>query len=143
MATTESKIIGDERKRHNRTLTLSSVVSILTICGLILPAVGVVLTPWFLQTIRDSVAVQMRSQVAKEVSQQIAPTNAGLKVIIESQITGLEDEIADMNWRYDNSRPTWTIQDARNIVNKQRTLRSQVAALAAMQTAENQKNEAK
>lgn len=118
----------DRKRRHRRTLTLSTIVSMLAICGVVLPVAGAVSMPWFVNFVGDAVA----DEISAEVKKQIEPTNAGLRVMIESTIAEIEDDISALEFRRDNMPESWTAADAQQLTNKRRRLRSQNQALAAM-----------
>lgn len=120
------------RVSHRRTITISTVVSVLAICGVILPVLGVVLSPWIIGVMSNAMAGEIQGQVR----QQLNPVNAGLKVIIESNIAQLEDDISSLQFRRDNDPHKWTEVDAQTLTNKIRRLASQRDALAAIKQAE-------
>lgn len=123
----------DPKRRHRKTITLSTVVSMLAICGVVLPVFGVLATPWFVDFVTDAVAGDIR----EEVQDQVAPMTAGLKVLIEDTIAELEDDISALEFRRDNVPETsWTAADAQVLTNKRRRLASQRMALSAIVRAE-------
>lgn len=127
----------EEKRRHRRTFTLSTVVSVLAICGIILPVLGVISSPWLVQVMSSAMA----DEIAEEVSKQVAPVNAGLKVLIENTIAELEDEISQLEFRRENMPESWTAGDAQFLTNKRRRLASQRRALAAIVAAEMRRDE--
>lgn len=122
----------DPKRAHRRTVTLSTVVSILAICGVVLPAFGVVMAPWAVGYMETALADEIETQVEKH----LAPVNAGLKVLIESTIAELEDDISALEYRRDNMPESWTAADAQTLTNKRRRLNSQTRALRAILAAE-------
>ena len=119
-------------KMHRHPLTLSTVVSVLAICGVILPVGGVVLSPWIVSVMSRAMAGEIQGQVR----QQVNPINAGMKVLIESTIAQLEDDVSSLQFRRDNDPHKWTASDAQELTNKVRRLASQRDALAAIKQAE-------
>lgn len=125
---------GTERRRwHRHPITLSSVVSILAICGVILPVVGAALFPWFVGFTSNAVA----GEIQKEVQKQVQPITVALRAQFESQIANLEVEVARMEYRRDRRPETWTEIDATDLVSKKRQLEAHRTGLAAMIQAEN------
>jgi hypothetical protein len=124
--------IAAHKKRHRKTAMLSTLASTIGICVVILPAVGFLISP----RIVDIIGIAVADEIAAEVSKQIAPTNAGIKVMIESLIAELEDEIASLEFRRDNRPETWTGADVLLLSGKVRRLRTQNAALDAIIVAE-------
>lgn len=118
---------------HKRTITLSTIVSILSIFGVIMPlflAFGTPATVKFLSS-------AMAGEISDQVQQRVTPINAGLKVLIQSQIDSLEEEVSKLEFRRDNGAPrTWTQSDSTDLVLKRRRLESNRAALAAIESAE-------
>jgi hypothetical protein len=111
---------------------LSTLASTVAICVVILPVIGFLISP----RIVDIIGLAVADEIAEEVKKQIAPTNAGIKVMIESLIAELEDEIASLEFRRDNNPSTWTGTDALLLSSKARRLRTQNEALRAIVTAE-------
>lgn len=118
---------------HTRHIvTLSTVVSVLAICGVVLPVVGTLASPWAVKYMSTAMA----DEIEKQVERHLSPTNAGLKVLIESNIAQLEDDISQLEYRRQNQPASWTPLDAQTLTNKSRRLAAQRAALAAMSGAE-------
>ena len=67
-------------------VTLSSVVSVLTICGAILPTVGILASPW----IKAYVVTSAASEIADQVERQTAPSTAAAKFSLQDKIDELE-----------------------------------------------------
>lgn len=124
--------VSAHRKRHRKTALLSTLASTVAICVVILPVIGFLISP----RIVDIIGLAVADEIAEEVKKQIAPTNAGIKVMIESLIAELEDEIASLEFRRDNNPSTWTGTDALLLSSKARRLRTQNEALRAIVTAE-------
>lgn len=120
-----------EKHPHRRTITISTITSTLSILVVILPLFGVVGYPWFQGFLSKAVA----GEVGEQVNQQVAPVNAAMRVLLESQIVVLEDEISSLEYRRDRNPTTWTEVDARELLIKQRRLQSQRSALMAMDQA--------
>lgn len=119
-------------KLHRHPITLSTVTSILAICGVILPIVGVIASPWVV----DFMSSAMADEISEEVGKQVAPVNAGLKVLIESTVAEIEDDISALEYRRENMPETFSAADAQILTNKRRRLASQQRALAAIVEAE-------
>jgi len=122
----------DRKRRHRQTLSLSAIVSILVICGAVLPTAGVISAPFFIGWLSDAMADEIKGQVKT----QVTPVTAGFKVLIQSTIAELEDDISQMEFRRDNNPASWSAADAQELTTKRRRLRSQRAALEAIESAE-------
>lgn len=116
---------------HKRTITLSTIVSVLVICGAVLPTFGVLAFPWFVTFTTSAVAGEIQSQV----KQQVSPVNAAMRVLLEAKVGELEDEIAALEVRSRRS-PDWNETDAKALQAKRRALATNQAALASMSAAE-------
>lgn len=116
---------------HRRTITISTVVSILSICGVILPAIGVMAFPWFVSFTSRAVAGEIQTQVRNQVS----PVNAAMRVLLEAKVAELEDEIAALEVRERRS-PDWGEADAKALAAKKRALEANKKALSSMSAAE-------
>lgn len=103
----------------------------LSIVGVVLPIIGVIGYPWFQGVLSRAVA----GEVSEQVQQQTAPVNAAMRVILESQIVALEDEISAMEFRRDRNPTVWSEVDSRELLTKKRRLDAQRKALLAMDTA--------
>lgn len=123
------------RRRHRKTFTLATLASAVGVSVVVLPILGYMLSPWAIGVMSNAMA----DEIAEEVSKQIAPTNAGIKVMIESQIAELDDDISSLMFRRDMCGavpPCWTAVDAQVLTNKTRRIASQREALAAIRAAE-------
>lgn len=110
---------------HRRTVTLSVLGSVLSMCFLVLPTFAVVLRPWVISVM----AAAMSGEISAQAQAQTAPLAAGFKVIIEGNIAQLEEEITQLQWRMQNRPSSWTEVDAQLLLTKTRRLASQRAAL--------------
>lgn len=122
----------DGGKVHRKTITISTVVSMLSICGVVLPVIGTLSFPWFVGFVSNAVAGEIQAEVRK----QVQPITAALRAQFESQVAALEVEIARMEYRRDRRPDSWTEVDATDLVSKKRQLESQRTALVAMTAAE-------
>jgi hypothetical protein len=127
---TEAELL--ERKRHRKTITLSSVVSILAIVGVVLPVLGILLSPFAIKVISNA----MGGEIKKQVVQQVTPINQGFKVLLASTIQQLESEIATLNFRRRTLSSQWSLADEQLLLSKQQNLSAQRRALAAIEQAE-------
>lgn len=114
-----------------RKLDLTNAGTLLGILVIVLPAIGTIGYPWFKGFLSTAVAAEVTTQVQT----QVAPISAAMRVILESQVVALEDEIASMEFRRDNNRTAWTEVDAHELLVKQRRLFAQRSALVAMEQA--------
>ena len=126
----DAKVLAS--KAHRKTVTLSTIVSILAICGVVLPIAGAVMSPWAIGYMSDAMAGEIQEQVKR----QLTPINAGMKTLIEANIAQLEDDISQLEYRKENMPQSWTSLDAQTLTNKARRLRSNQQALAAIVAAE-------
>jgi hypothetical protein len=126
---------NQDKLRRRKTITLSSLVSVMTIVGGVLPLLAILLRPWFIQVVTEAVADEVSDQIKKE----IAPANAGLKVLIETQIAELEDEISRLEYKMQRLSTDWSALDAQDLTLKRRRLASQKKALLAIELAESRK----
>ena len=122
--------------RHRKTIGLSTAVSILSICVVIIPIVGWLFRDKAISFISAAVADEIKG----EVQQQLKPTNDAFKILIQNTIAELEDEIARLQYRKENEPDTWTVLDAQDLTTKQRRLTAQRKALAAIEQAMNGSN---
>jgi hypothetical protein len=127
---TDAELI--DRRRHRKTITLSTVVSILAIVGVVLPVLGLVLSPFAIQVISNA----MGGEIKKQVVRQVTPINEGFKVLLASTIQQLENEAAMLNYRRRTTPTAWTLADEQLLLSKQQNLSAQKRALAAIERAE-------
>lgn len=137
--------IEDVTERHRRTTIRSNLYAI---PGAILATVTVMSIVWkvFLSgflvgAVKNAVAGDLREEVAKAVTAQVAPlerkiesTNAGFAAIIQSTIATLERDIARLEYVRDYQRDQWTSDRAEELVDKTQQLTAQRAALSAIRT---------
>lgn len=123
---------SDYKPRHRRTFALSTTVSVLTICGVILPVLGIVSQDFVVRVISNAMA----QEIQEHVSEQVAPINAGLKVLIQTRIAELEDQIGRLSYRREFRPETWTDADEQELITAGRRLRAQNDAWAAIVQAE-------
>ena len=120
------------RQRHIKTITLSTVTSVLAICGILMPVAGLLFTP----AIVDYLSAAMAGEIRGQVQEQVTPVNAGMKALIENNIAELEDEISAMEYTSATQPQHFTALDASMLTTKKRRLRGQQAALQAIIEAE-------
>lgn len=124
--------VSVERAHRRRTITISTVVSALAICGVILPVAIAVMSPWAVSVMSNAMAGEISDQVKTET----APFNAAMRVLLESQIVTLEDDIESLKYRRDRLGSEWTEADNRDLTAKERRLKAHRDALAAMAKAQ-------
>lgn len=127
---TEAELV--ERKKHRKTITLSTIVSVLVIVGVVLPVMGILLSPFAIQVISSALG----GEIKKQVVQQVTPINQGFKVLLASTVQQLESEIATLNYRRRTSAAQWSLADEQLLLSKQQNLSAQRRALAAIEKAE-------
>jgi len=132
----EARSLTAEEKRHRKTLSLSAVLGVIggvaTTCMVAVPTAWFIAGPAFVGFLGDALA----DEITELVQKQVAPVNAGLKVLIESTIAQLEDDISRLEFRRDYMPESWQAADVAELTNKTRRLSSQRRALAAIVEAE-------
>src|SRR5687768_3191781 len=118
-----------EAGSSRRTITISTLAALVGMCVVILPIFGTITYPWFKGIISEAVAADVKTQIRTEVSQQTAPFNAAMKVLLENQVIQLEDEIDTLKYRRDRPGAIWTEGDQRDLAGKIRRLSIHQAAL--------------
>lgn len=118
------------KTRHRWSVAASTLASIVAICAVILPVVGVIASPFVVTYLTDAMGDEIRG----EVQEQVTPVNAGMKVLIENNIAELEDEISALEYR--QRETDFSALDAQNLTTKRRRLRAQQDALLAIIEAE-------
>jgi len=118
-------------KPHHKTITLSAIVSVIVICGAIIPVAGVVLSPWLVGVMGRAMAGEIQDQAR----QQTLPLTTGFKVLIQANINRLQEEVDDLEFTQSDSR-TKTSANAKKLASKRRELAEQVSALQAIRDAE-------
>jgi hypothetical protein len=117
-----------------KTITISTVVSILSICGVVLPVLGVMMAPFAVNTMSTAMAGEIKEQV----KQQLLPLNAGFKVLLGSTIQQLESEIAILQFKKETMPRSWTLADEQILLYKTQNLTTQRNALGAILDSEKQ-----
>jgi hypothetical protein len=139
MAVTEehAQVLTKPQMSHRKTITQSTVISILSIMGVVMPLLIAFGMPFIFNFLSNAMA----GEITEQVQRQVMPVNAGLRVLIQSQIDSLEEEVSKLEFRRDNGAPrSWTQSDATDLVLKRRRLESNRAALAAIEKAEVKSN---
>jgi hypothetical protein len=112
-------------KQHGVNISLSTIISTATVLGIVW-AVG---EPWLM----SEVSVALAQDIQETVKQEVAPIQAGFRVLIQQQISGLRREIAELERVKTAAPQEWTAQQARDLVDKQEQLAAQIMALQALQ----------
>lgn len=119
---------------HRHPITLQTVVSVIVICGAIIPTSVVVLSPWIIGVMGRAMAGEIQDQTR----QQTLPLTTGFKVLIQANINRLQEEVDDLEFTQSDSR-TRTASNAKKLASKRRELAEQSAALNAIRDAEKPK----
>lgn len=133
-----------ESHRHRQTLSLSSLLATLVTLGALWPMWQFGLQPIFVEAVAEEAAEEVDTKVKSAVKSEIQPIeakvtagNAGLKAVIMGNITALENDISELEYKRDfQPDADWTDEDRRRLLSKQRQLATQQQALAAITEAE-------
>lgn len=111
-------------KEQGVNISLSFVTSLCGVLG--------VLWLFIRPVLMADISVALAQDIRKNVQREVAPLAAGFVVIIQSNITRLRKDIAQLE-RVRNADPQgWGEQQANELVDKQRELEAQVMALEAL-----------
>lgn len=125
--------MADEQKQgHHRTITLSTIVSILAICGVILPVGGLVSSPFIVQTMSRAMA----GEIHEQVKAQTAPTKEGVKAILQDKIDDLAMEVEVLESQRAREPSKFTREDATRLASFRARLQRQREALQELQQQE-------
>ena len=120
--------------------------------GSVVAAIGIIGTPiWqygakpvLVGSVKTAVAAELDEKVKATVNAEVAPLkrkvnagNAGLKAIIQGNVRALEEDISHLEFIRDQPpADDWTDELRRELLNKQRALATQQAALKQITEAE-------
>jgi hypothetical protein len=111
-------------KQHGINISLSTIISTATVLGIVW-AVG---EPWLM----GQVSVALAQDIKETVKSEVAPIQAGFRVLIQQQISGLRRDIAELERLRAANPQVWTAEQARDLVDKQEQLAAQLMALEAL-----------
>ena len=114
---------------HKRTITISTIYSTLAVAGVILPLLGALSFPWFVNFMSSAMAGEIKNQVKVETS----PTREGVKAILQDKIDELSAKVAVLEARRDRDRQRWTDADAIELSSAAARLKKQQQALADLE----------
>jgi hypothetical protein len=120
----------------HRTVTLSTILSLLSVLAIMVPVGRYVLTPWFVTVATGALA----GEISNQVKAQTAPSNNGVKSIIADKIDQLEAERDLMLTRKERAPAKWTDIDSMQLTQTTQRLNKARLALAEFEL---QSNEAK
>lgn len=133
-----------EAKRHRYTVGISSLVGFLLTLAALLPLWQYGLQPIFVTAVAQEAGEELDTKVKAAVKGEIGPIeakvaagNAGLKAVILGNITALENDVSELEYKRDFPPDNdWTDEDRRRLLQKRRQLATQREALAAISAAE-------
>jgi hypothetical protein len=139
-----AEVDKDTKRRHQKTLAISTLVSMLVTLGPIgVPMWEYFLRPVLVKSVSTAMAQEIDEKIATTVEEKVQPlsdrveaSNAGLKAIITHNILQLEEQVSSLQYVRDFQPTKWTDEARRELLNKESALRLQREALNAILDAE-------
>jgi hypothetical protein len=134
----------ETKRRHQKTLAISTLVSMLVTLGPIgVPMWEYFLRPVLVKSVSTAMAQEIDEKIAATVEEKVQPlsnrvqaSNAGLKAIITNNIMQLEEQVSSLEYVRDFQSDSWTDEARRELLSKESALRLQREALTAILEAE-------